>query len=279
MPGVKRYAIHELSKIIDQVQELGIPAVALFPYTSSDKRTPTGNEALNPDNLVCRACRFMKKEAPQVGVITDVALDPYTDHGHDGLFNGRTVLNDETVAILRQQALNQAQAGADVLAPSDMMDGRVAAIRRFLDEHQFQDRLILSYAAKFASSYYGPFRDAVGVNPQNKLDKQTYQLNYRNHQEAILEVGMDIQEGADFVMVKPGLPYLDIIQALTQQFHVPVFAYQVSGEYAMIQAAVREGWIQGQAVLLETMWAFKRAGARAIVTYGACEVGALLAQR
>lgn len=271
MPGMRRYAIDELRPVIDRALAAGIQAVALFPYTPDHKRTPNGEEALNPENLICQACRFIKSYAPQLGVITDVALDPYTDHGHDGLMGAGDVLNDETVEILAKQALNQARAGADILAPSDMMDGRIAAIRHHLDQHNFHQKMILSYAAKFASAYYGPFRVAVGVGGK-KLDKRTYQLSPKNIKEAISEVGHDIQEGADFVIVKPGLPYLDIIKAVTETFQVPVFAYQVSGEYAMIQAAAQNGWIQGDAVMLESVLAMKRAGASAILTYAACDV-------
>lgn len=273
MPGVLRLTCAELIPAVQQAADLGILAVALFPYTLAKKRTPDGTEALNPQNLVCQAVRLIKKHVPTMGVITDVALDPYTDHGHDGLLRGAEIANDPSVAVLCQQAINQAEAGADVLAPSDMMDGRVAAIRQALDDHGFQDRMILSYAVKYASAFYGPFRHAVGVQKlTGVMDKKSYQLNPANAQEALREVALDLQEGADAIMLKPGLPYLDIIKSVAQMCQAPVFAYQVSGEYAMIKAAAERGWIDGDLAMMESLVAFKRAGACGIFTYAAIEI-------
>lgn len=273
MPGVFRLTCAELIPAVQQAADLGITAVALFPYTPIEKRTPDGAEALNPQNLVCQAIRLIKKHVPAMGVITDVALDPYTDHGHDGLLQNGQIVNDPSVAVLCQQALNQAEAGADVLAPSDMMDGRVAAIRQALDEHGFQDRMILSYAVKYASAFYGPFRDAVGVQKLiGVTDKKSYQLNPANAQEALREVALDLQEGADAIMVKPGLPYLDMIKSIAQMCSAPIFAYQVSGEYAMIKAAAEKGWIDGDLAMMESLTAFKRAGACGIFTYAAVDI-------
>jgi len=278
MPGIRRWAVKELPQIIDQVREVGIPAVGLFPFIPYSLKTVNGIEACNPENLICQAIRSIKKIAPHLGVITDVALDPYTSHGHDGVWNGHHVDNDLSLEQLAQQALVQAEAGADVLAPSDMMDGRIAAIRKALDAANFQDRSILSYAAKYASAFYGPFREAVGAaglapheNGQAG-DKKTYQMNPANTNEALREVAFDLQEGADMVMVKPGLPYLDVITRVCQTFAVPTFAFQVSGEYSLIKAAAAQGWINGQAVMEECLMGLKRAGATGIFTYAALEI-------
>jgi porphobilinogen synthase len=267
MPGVERLSIDQALRAAVEAAELGIPALALFPYTDSGLRDAQASEALNPENLVCRACRAIKREVPNLGLITDVALDPYTSHGHDGLLRGDQILNDETVFVLVEQALNQARAGADVIAPSDMMDGRVGAIRAGLDRENFEDVQILSYAAKYASAFYGPFRDAVGTNATLIGDKRTYQMDPGNSDEALREVALDIEEGADIVMVKPGLPYLDIIFRVKDHFGMPTFAYQVSGEYAMIMAAANSGFIDADKAMLESLLCFKRAGADAILTY------------
>jgi porphobilinogen synthase len=272
MPGVERLSIDEAVRAAVEGAELGIPALALFPFTEPGLRNEEASEALNPENLVCRACREIKREAPHLGLVTDVALDPYTSHGHDGILRGERILNDETVFVLVNQALNQARAGADIIAPSDMMDGRVGAIRAGLDAENFEEVQILSYAAKYASAFYGPFRDAVGTNATLIGDKRTYQMDPANSDEALREVAQDIEEGADFVMVKPGLPYLDIIFRVKERFGMPTFAYQVSGEYAMIMAAAENGWIDGDKAMLESLIAFKRAGADAILTYFAPRV-------
>jgi porphobilinogen synthase len=267
MPGVERVSIDEAVKDAARAAALGIPALALFPYTDPALRDPDGSEALSPDNLVCRACRAIKVAVPQIGLITDVALDPYTSHGHDGLLEGHTILNDETVAVLCAQAINQARAGSDVIAPSDMMDGRVGAIRAALDEAGFADVQIMAYAAKYASAFYGPFRDAIGTNATLVGDKRTYQMDPANTEEAMREVALDLDEGADMVMVKPGMPYLDIVRRTKETFGVPTFAYQVSGEYAMIKAAALNGWLDGDRAMMESLLAFKRAGADGILTY------------
>jgi porphobilinogen synthase len=272
MPGVDRLSVDLAVAAAKEAVQLGIPALALFPYTEPELRDPQGSEALNPHNLVCRACEAIKREAPQLGLITDVALDPYTSHGHDGVMRGEEILNDETVAILVEQALNQARAGADVIAPSDMMDGRVAAIRAGLDAKGFESVQIMAYAAKYASAFYGPFRDAIGTKAVLVGDKRTYQMDPANSDEALVEVATDIDEGADMVMVKPGMPYLDIIRRVRDNFNVPVFAYQVSGEYAMIMAAANNGWIDGEKAMHESLLAFKRAGAYGILTYFAPRV-------
>jgi len=272
MPGVERLSIDLLVGAIKEARDFGIPAVALFPATPSEKKTPDGDEALNPENLVCRAVRAVKEAVPDIGVMCDVALDPYTSHGHDGLLRGDYVVNDETVEILCKQAVVQAQAGCDVIAPSDMMDGRVGAIRRALDEAGFLNVLILAYSAKFASAFYGPFRDAVGsAGSLGKGDKKTYQMDPANGDEALREVALDIAEGADMVMVKPGMPYLDIVTRVKQTFGLPTFAYQVSGEYAMLHAAARNGWLDLQKVVLESLLGFKRAGADGVLTYFAID--------
>ena len=266
MPGVERLSVDEVVREAERAAALGIPALGLFPYTNPGLRDPHGSEALNAANLVCRAVRAVKAAVPAIGIITDVALDPYTDHGHDGLLDddGR-ILNDATVAVLVEQALVQAMAGADIIAPSDMMDGRVGAIRTGLDAAGFHDVQIMAYAAKYASAFYGPFRDALGTTL--KGDKLTYQMDPANSAEALREVALDLDEGADMVMVKPGLPYLDVIRRVRDAFDVPTFAYQVSGEYAMIQAAAQNGWIDGERATMESLLAFKRAGADGVFTY------------
>ncbi len=276
MPNVTRYSIDLLTEEVKKARDLGIPAVALFPITSADKKTDDGAESYNPDNLICRAIRALKKEVPEVGIITDVALDPYTSHGHDGLLQDNVILNDETVEVLIKQALVQAQAGADIIAPSDMMDGRVAAIRAHMDQNSHQNTMIMAYAAKYASGFYGPFRDAVQSSGCLNGDKKTYQMNPANSDEAIHEVALDLQEGADMVMVKPGLPYLDIISRVKNEFKVPTFAYHVSGEYAMLRAACDNGWLDYDTTILETMLSFKRAGCDGILTYAARDVATLI---
>jgi porphobilinogen synthase len=251
----------------------------VFPSPEPALRDPDGSEALNPQNLVCRALRAIKAAVPTIGLVTDVALDPYTSHGHDGLLEGGRILNDETVAILARQALTQAAAGADVIAPSDMMDGRVGAIRTALDGAGFEDVQIMSYAAKYASAFYGPFRDAIGTNATLVGDKRTYQMDPGNTDEAMREVALDLEEGADMVMVKPGLPYLDVVRRVKDTFEVPTFAYQVSGEYAMIEAAARNGWLDGERAMMESLLAFKRAGADGVLTYFAVRAAEKLSSR
>lgn len=277
MPGVNRYSVDQAVEQAREAASLGIPALALFPNTPSHLRDETGSEALNPDNLICRAIRAIKAAVPEIGIITDVALDPYTSHGHDGLVAEGRILNDETVAMLVRQALIQADAGADVIAPSDMMDGRVAAIREALDAAGFADVSIMAYAAKYASAFYGPFRNAVGSSGTLKGDKKTYQMDPANAAEALREVELDLAEGADYVMVKPGMPYLDIITRVKEHFGVPTFAYQVSGEYAMIMAAAERGMLDGEKAMLETLLAFKRAGCDGILTYFAPRAARMLA--
>jgi porphobilinogen synthase len=255
---------------------LGIPALAFFPYTEAALKDEGGSEAFNENNLVCRACRAIKKAVPELGLVTDVALDPYTSHGHDGLMEGETILNDESVAALVRQTLNQARAGADVIAPSDMMDGRIGAIRGALDDEGYLDVQIMAYAAKYASAFYGPFRDAIGSKGALKGDKRTYQMDPANTDEALREVELDLEEGADMVMVKPGMPYLDIIRRVKDTFGAPTFAYQVSGEYAMIQAAANNGWLDGDKAMMESLMSFKRAGADGVLTYFAPRAAAKL---
>jgi porphobilinogen synthase len=272
MPGVERLTVDEAVREAERAAKLRIPALAVFPNTDPGLRDPHGSEALNAQNLVCRAVRAIKAAVPEIGIVTDVALDPYTSHGHDGLLEGDGILNDETVAMLVEQSLIQAEAGADIIAPSDMMDGRVGAIRRGLDSAGFQDVQIMAYAAKYASAFYGPFRDAVGTNATLKGDKRTYQMDPGNTDEALREVALDLDEGADMVMVKPGLPYLDIVRRVKDAFGVPTFAYQVSGEYAMIEAAARNGWLDGERAMMESLLAFKRAGADGVLTYFAPRV-------
>jgi len=278
MAGVDRLSIDELVREATKAAELGIPALALFPNTDPALRDEDGTQAFNPENLVCRAVRALKKEVPQIGVITDVALDPYTSHGQDGLMRGDEIINDESVAALVKQSLNQARAGADIIAPSDMMDGRIGEIRMALDAEGFEHVQIMSYAAKYASAFYGPFREAVGSGGFLRGDKRTYQMDPHNSDEAIREVALDLEEGADMVMVKPGLPYLDIVRRVKTEFGVPTYAYQVSGEYAMIMAAAQNGWIDGDKAMIESLVAFKRAGADGILTYFAPAVAAKLAK-
>ena len=277
MPGVERLSVDLLAERISEAAELGIPAVALFPVTDPAKKTPDGDEATNPDNLVCTAVRAVKKAVPDIGIVCDVALDPFTTHGQDGLVRNDYVVNDETVEVLRKQAVVQAQAGCDVIAPSDMMDGRIGAIRDALDEAGFAHVRILSYAAKYASAYYGPFRDAVGsAKNLGGGDKRTYQMDPANGDEALREVELDIAEGADMVMVKPGMPYLDVVRRVKDRFGVPTYAYHVSGEYSMLRGAADRGWLDWNRVLLETLTCFKRAGADGVLTYGAVDAARLL---
>ncbi|WP_300975072.1 porphobilinogen synthase [Sphingomonas sp. LHG3406-1] len=278
LPGVSRWTVDRIGARAREAHELGIPCVALFPNTPGHLRSERAEEALNPDNLICRAVKAVKDACPDIGVLTDVALDPYTAHGHDGLIDERgCVLNDETTVILVQQALVQAEAGADIVAPSDMMDGRVGAIRGGLEAAGKCDTAIMAYAAKYASSFYGPFRDAVGSGGRLKGDKRGYQMDPANAAEALREVALDIAEGADMVMVKPGLPYLDILKAIHDRFDVPTFAYQVSGEYAMIEHSAAAGAADRDALILETLLAFKRAGATGILTYHAVDAARLIA--
>jgi porphobilinogen synthase len=276
MPGVVRHSVEGLVEAAREARDLGIPALALFPYVEADKKTPTADEATNPDNLICRAVRRLKEELPDLGLICDVALDPYNSLGHDGLVEGERILNDETNAVLCRQAVVQASAGCDVIAPSDMMDGRIGIIRQALDEAGHQDVKIMSYAAKYASAFYGPFRDAIGSGGFLTGDKKTYQMDPANSDEALREVALDLSEGADMVMVKPGMPYLDIIRRVKETFAVPVFAYQVSGEYAMLKAAAQNGWLDNDRAVLESLLAFKRAGCSGVLTYAAVEAARLL---
>jgi len=277
MPGVERLSVDLVVDAAEEAVALGIPAVALFPYTDPKLRTDDAREAFNPDNLVCRATRAIKKAGLDLGVILDVALDPYTSHGHDGLMKDGIILNDGSVAALVRQSLVQVAAGADILAPSDMMDGRIGAIRQALEQAGHSDTQIMSYAAKYASAFYGPFRDAVGSSSTLKGDKRTYQMDPANTDEALREVALDIAEGADMVMVKPGMPYLDIVRRVSETFQVPTFAYQVSGEYAMTMAAAQMSWLDGDKVMMESLMAFKRAGAAGILTYFAPRAAKLLA--
>lgn len=279
MPGVARLSVDLVVEAAREAASLGIPAVALFPYTDPQLRSDDAGEAFNPDNLVCRATRAIKAAGLDLGVILDVALDPYTSHGHDGLVRDGVVLNDETVDALVRQSLNQVAAGCDVLAPSDMMDGRIGAIRKALESEGHHDTQIMSYAAKYASAFYGPFRDAVGSSSTLKGDKRTYQMDPANTDEAIREVALDIAEGADMVMVKPGMPYLDIVRRVSETFKVPTFAYQVSGEYAMLMAAAERGWLDAEKVKMESLLAFKRAGASGVLTYFALDVAKRLNSR
>jgi|SRR5271166_2947732 len=271
MPGVDRLSVDEAVREAERAAKLEIPAIAFFPCTEPHLKDERGSEAFNEGNLVCKACRAIKKEFPEIGLVTDVALDPYTSHGHDGLVREQggalIILNDETVEALARQSLNQARAGADVIAPSDMMDGRVGAIRAALDAEGFLDVQILAYAAKYASAFYGPFRDALGSAGALKGDKRTYQMDPANSDEALREVELDLAEGADMVMVKPGMPYLDVIRRVKDEFGAPTFAYQVSGEYSMIMAAALNGWIDGDKAMMESLIAFKRAGADGVLTY------------
>ena len=279
MPGVERLSIDLAVKAAAHAASLGIPAIALFPFTNPNLKDETGSEAQNPENLVCQCVRALKANVPNMGVITDVALDPYTSHGHDGLLENDDIINDASVAALVNQALNQARAGADIIAPSDMMDGRIGAIREALDAEGFHNVQIMAYAAKYASAFYGPFREAVGSGGVLKGDKRTYQMDPANSDEALREVELDLEQGADMVMVKPGMPYLDIVRRVRDTFNVPTFAYQVSGEYAMIMAAAQNGWIDGDKAMIESLLAFKRAGADGILTYFAVTVAEKLLQR
>jgi porphobilinogen synthase len=277
MPGIERLSVDLLLRQVERALELGIPAVALFPCTPPERKSAGGEEAWNEDNLMCRAIRAIKRRLPEIGLVTDVALDPYTTHGHDGLLVDGEIANDATLEALCRQALVQAAAGADVIAPSDMMDGRVGAIRTALDRAGLERALILAYSAKYASAFYGPFRDAVGsAGSLGKADKKTYQMDPANAAEALREVALDVAEGADMVMVKPGLPYLDVIRRVKDAFGMPTLAYQVSGEYAMLKAAAERGWLDGELAMLESLLALKRAGADAILTYAALEVAGRL---
>ena len=272
MPNVYQYSIDNLGSIVNTVIRNKIPMIALFPSTPSNKKDPFGNEALNENNLVCKAIRFIKKRFKNdIGIMCDVALDPYTSHGHDGVLKKNYVLNDETVNILMKQALLQAQMGCDVIAPSDMMDGRIGKIRKHLDKNRYHDVQLLSYAVKYASNFYGPFRDAVGSKKTLKSDKKNYQMDFANSNEAYREVALDIKEGADMVMVKPGMPYLDVIKSIKENFKIPVLAYQVSGEYSLIKNGIKNNLVNKEAIL-ESLMCFKRAGASAIVTYFALEI-------
>ena len=271
MPGVKRYSIDKLPIILKQVRKYKIPMVALFPYTSQKHKDFLGSEALNTNNLICKSLRLIKKKFPDIGVMCDVALDPYTSHGHDGVMIKNKIDNDETINILIQQALLHAKMGCDVIAPSDMMDGRIGAIRKALDKNNFKDISILSYAVKYASNFYGPFREAVGSKSKLKSNKKTYQMDFRNSSEAFREVGLDLKEGADMIMIKPGMMYLDIISKIKNNFNVPVLAYQVSGEYSSMKNAITKKLLNDETIL-ESICAFKRAGACAIVTYFAIEI-------
>ena len=271
MPGVNRYSIDSLTNVLDKAEKFKIPMVALFPNTPNKKKNKNGTEALNEDNLVCKGIKTIKKKYKNIGVMTDVALDPYTSHGHDGIVINGKVDNDETLKILKEQAILQASMGSDVIAPSDMMDGRIGLIRKSLDKNDFKETKILSYAVKYASNFYGPFRDAVGTKKKLKGDKKTYQMDVRNYNEALREVGLDIKEGADFIMVKPGMPYLDIINLIKQNFKIPVFSYQVSGEYSMIMNAVKNKNLNENAIY-ESLICLKRAGSNAIISYFSLDI-------
>jgi porphobilinogen synthase len=279
LPGVSRLSIDRAVRAAEEAAGLGIPCLALFPYTEAADKNREATEAWNPQNLVCRATRAIKAAVPEIGVLLDVALDPYNSDGHDGLVRDGVVLNDETLLALEKMALVQAEAGCDILGPSDMMDGRIGLIRRSLEEHDFPDTVIMSYAAKFASCFYGPFRDAVGSSGALKGDKKTYQIDPRNGDEALREVAADLAEGADMVMVKPGMPYLDICARVKAEFRVPTYAYQVSGEYAMLAAAEANGWLDGERAVLESLVAFRRAGCDGILTYAAPRAARLLLGR
>ena len=276
MPGVERLSVDQAVIEAERAAELGIPLISLFPYTDPAKRDETGSEALDGQNLVCAACRAIKARTPGLGVMIDVALDPYTSHGHDGLMVGESIVNDETVAVLVQQALVQCEAGVDIIGPSDMMDGRVGAIREAMDQAGYADVQIMAYTAKYASAFYGPFRDAVGSSGTLIGDKRTYQMDPANTDEAVREAERDIAEGADMIMVKPGMPYLDVLWRLKETFAMPTFAYQVSGEFAMISAAAQNDWIDGEKAMMESLMCFKRAGADGILTYFAPQVAEIL---
>jgi porphobilinogen synthase len=282
MPGVERLSVAECAKAAKEARALGIPAIAVFPHIDAAGKDPLGERATDPDGVVCRAVKAMKDAAPEVGIMCDVALDPFTDHGHDGVIVGGKIVNDATIERLVEQGLVQAAAGCDILAPSDMMDGRVAALRGALEAAGFYDVMIMSYAAKYASAFYGPYREAIGSGKlgtgqvENPPDKKTYQMDYGNSDEALREVALDIAEGADMVMVKPGLPYLDIVRRVVEAFAMPTFAFQVSGEYAMIMAAAQNGWIDEERAILESLGAFKRAGCAGVITYFAPRAARLL---
>ena len=269
MPGVERLSVKDVAKAAVRARDLGIPAIAIFPHIDGSRKDATGSIAADPDGVIPRAVKAMKDAAPEVGIMCDVALDPFTDHGHDGVVEGGRILNDPTIERLIEQGLMQAQAGADILAPSDMMDGRIGKLRAALEGANFQDTMIMSYAAKYASAFYGPYRDAIGSAKLSagQGDKKTYQMDPANTEEAIREVALDIAEGADMIMVKPGMPYLDILRRLVDEFRMPTYAFQVSGEYAMIKAAAQNGWIDEERAILESLTAFKRAGAAGIITY------------
>ena len=274
MPGIKRHSIDSIINEAREIYELGIPAVALFPYIEKEIKDEKGTEALNSNNIICQAIKAIKKHTPELGIICDVALDPYTNHGHDGLIRNGQIDNDSTLEILCNQALNQVKAGCDIIAPSDMMDGRVKSLRSTLDKHNFINIPILSYSAKYSSSFYGPFRDALGSKiDKNKIDgKQTYQMDPANSREALREIELDINEGADMIMIKPAISYLDIIKSASVTFNVPIFAYQVSGEYTMIKAASDKGWIDEKSIVYETLISIKRSGASCILTYFAKDI-------
>ena len=276
MPGAPRLSVARAAEAAREAKSLGVPAIAVFPFIDGALKDAHGSAAADPDGLICRAVRAMKEAAPEVGIMCDVALDPFTDHGHDGLVEGGRILNDPTVERLVEQAVVQAEAGADILAPSDMMDGRVAAIRRALEGAGRQDVMIMAYAAKYASAFYGPYRDAIGSATVLQGDKKTYQMDPGNTEEALREVALDIAEGADMVMVKPGMPYLDIVRRVVEAFALPTFAFQVSGEYAMLMAAAKNGWLQEERAILESLHAFKRAGAAGVITYFAPRAARLL---
>jgi porphobilinogen synthase len=279
MPNVDRLSVDQAVADAEFAAKLGIPCIALFPYTEPGRRDEQGSEALNPENLVCTAVRAIKRAVPDVGILCDVALDPYTSHGHDGLLREGQILNDETVEILVKQALIQTESGCDIIAPSDMMDGRVGAIRTGLENAGYKNTLIMSYAAKYASAFYGPFRDAVGSSTALVGDKRTYQMDPANSREAIREVELDLAEGADMVMVKPGMPYLDIVRLIAERFDAPTFVYQVSGEYSMIKGAIDNGWMDHDRVILESLAGFKRAGATGVLTYFAKDAAEILLRR
>ena len=279
MPGVHRWSVAEAAKAAKEAERLGIPAIAIFPHVDGAAKDAAGSGAADPDGLIPRCVKAMKDAAPNVGVMCDVALDPFTDHGHDGVIEDGKILNDPTIERLIEQGLMQAEAGADILAPSDMMDGRIGALRSALEAASFQDVMIMSYAAKFASAFYGPYRDAIGsgkLGTAGPADKKTYQMDSANTEEALREVALDIAEGADMVMVKPGMPYLDIVSRVVQEFRMPTFAFQVSGEYAMIMAAAQNGWIDEERAILESLGAFKRAGAAGIISYFAPRAARML---
>ena len=279
MPGVNRLSVDLIAETAEEAVRLGIPAMALFPYTDPDKRTEDGAEAYNPENLVCRATRAVRDAGLDIGIVCDAALDPYTSHGHDGVMRGEEILNDETLEILVRQSLVQVEAGCNIIAPSDMMDGRIGAIRQALEEKGYINTQIMAYSAKYASAFYGPFRDAIGSTGVLRGDKRTYQMDPANSDEALREIELDLAEGADMIMVKPGMPYLDIIRRTKDRFGAPTFAYQVSGEYAMLQAAAQNGWLDGEKVMMESLMAFKRAGCNGVLTYFAPFAARLLNQQ